>query len=67
MTARRALTPDSRTLRRREHLPVINSPEIQVVNACRAGRGYIIFQFADPTDEQRSWVIGFEGVLNRST
>lgn len=47
--------------------PVVASPEVQVVNACRAGNGYILFQFANQTAAQRGWVIEFEGVPNRST
>lgn len=48
--------------------PVINqSPEVQVVNACRSGNGYVLFQFANPTDANKAWVIEFEGVTNRST
>lgn len=46
---------------------VLASPEVQVVNACRANNGYVMFQFANPTDANKAWVIEFEGVTNRST
>ena len=29
--------------------PPVSSPEIQVVNACRDGNGYFLFQFVNPT------------------
>lgn len=45
----------------------ITSPEVQVVNACRAGLGYLLFQFANPTAVPKGYVIEFEGVANRST
>jgi len=47
--------------------PLVDSDEVRVVNACRAGRGYIIFQFVNPTAQRRSWIIEFPSVPNRST
>ena len=47
--------------------PFVDSDEVRVVNACRAGNGYIIFQFVNPTAERRSWTIEFTSVANRST
>lgn len=47
--------------------PVITSDEVQIVNACRAGNGYLLFQFANNSASQKGYVIEFEGVLNRST
>lgn len=45
----------------------IDEPEVQVVNACRDGLGYILFLFANATTDTKSWVIEFTGVQNRST
>lgn len=45
----------------------VDPDEVQVVNACRNGFGYIIFQFVNPTPDTKSWIIEFEGVNNRST
>jgi len=47
--------------------PQVTDAEVQVINACRAGLGYLLFQFANPTPEQRGWVVEFENVPNRST
>lgn len=47
--------------------PALSAPEIQVVNACRAGLGYLIFQFVNNTSQPRPYVVAFEGVGNRST
>ena len=47
--------------------PRVTGNEIQIVNACRGGSGYALFQFANPTAEPRGWVIEFDGVPNRST
>lgn len=47
--------------------PVVTTPEVQVINACRAGNGYLLFQFVNSTDSSRSWVIEFENIRNRST
>ena len=47
--------------------PSTSGDEIQVVNACRDGNGYVLFQFANNTDRQRGYVIEFAGVPNRST
>lgn len=47
--------------------PQVSSPEIQIINICRGGNGFIAWQFANPTSATRSYVIGFEGLSNRST
>jgi len=47
--------------------PQIEDAEVQVINACRFGNGYILFQFANATAQSRGWVIEFDGVPNRST
>lgn len=47
--------------------PTLATPEVQVVNACRAGNGYILFQFANESDAQKPYIIEFESVQNRST
>lgn len=47
--------------------PATSQPEIQVVNACRAGNGFVIFQFVNDTASPKPYVIEFEGVSNRST
>lgn len=45
----------------------IDEPEVQIMNACRNGFGYVLFQFANLTDEARGWVIEWEDLPNRST
>lgn len=47
--------------------PIIGSEQIQIVNACRDGNGYLLFQFLNDTDATKSFIIEFEGVNNRST
>lgn len=47
--------------------PRVTEPEVHVVNTCRDGNGYILFQLTNPTTDVRSWIIEFEGVTNRST
>lgn len=47
--------------------PTVTDDEIRVVNACRDGNGYILFQFVNLTDQSRGWVVEFESVRNRST
>lgn len=47
--------------------PQLTAPEVQVVNACRSGNGYLLFQFSNATDAARPYVIEFAGVDNRST
>lgn len=47
--------------------PVVTSPEVQPIVACRGGNGFVVFQFANPTSESRGYVIEFTGVANRST
>lgn len=47
------------------------SPEVSIINSCRVTnelrRGYVLVQFVNPTSEERSYVIEFDGVNNRST
>ena len=50
-----------------DEVPAVTNDEIRVVNACRGGNGYILFQFVNLTDESRGWVVEFESVRNRST
>lgn len=50
-----------------EPTPTIGADEIQVVNSCRGGFGYLLFQFLNPTSEPVPLIIEFEGVANRST
>ena len=47
--------------------PAVSNTEVSVVNACRNGFGYLLFQLVNPTDAARGYVIEFEGVPNRST
>ena len=47
--------------------PQLGSPELQLVNACRDGRGYILFQFVNSSPVAKPYIIEFEGVPNRST
>lgn len=47
--------------------PQVTTPTVQVVNSCRDGNGYILFQLANSTSESLGWVIDFEGVPRRST
>lgn len=45
----------------------INAPEVQLLNTCRNGRGFVAWQFANPTGQNRAYAVSFEGVPNRST
>lgn len=47
--------------------PQLTTPEVQVVNACRAGNGYILVQFVNATATNKGYVIEFDGAPNRST
>jgi len=47
--------------------PLLDEPQIQIVNACRGGNGYLLFQFVNDSDQTRPWVIQFSGIPNRST
>jgi len=47
--------------------PIVTDDEVQVVNACRGGDGYVLFQFANRSPQPRSWVIEVIGTPNRST
>lgn len=40
---------------------------IQVMSACVNDRGYVLFQFVNPTAQAQGYVIQFAGVPNRST
>lgn len=50
-----------------EVVPTLSGDEVQVVNACRNGNGYLLFQFTNPSAQPRSWIIEVAGVPNRST
>lgn len=41
--------------------------ELVIFDACRDGRGYLLFQFLNDSAAMRSYIIEFEGVPNRST
>jgi len=47
--------------------PRVTQPSVHVINTCRDGNGYIVFQLTNPTADVRSWIIEFDGVTNRST
>lgn len=47
--------------------PVLTAPEVQVVNACRSGNGYLLFQFSNNSNATKGYVLEFSGVGNRST
>lgn len=47
--------------------PAPSGPEVQVINACRSGLGFVAWQFDNPTDTDRVYIISFDGVPNRST
>jgi len=46
---------------------MVGGVEIEVINACRFGNGYILFQFLNLTAETRGWVIEFGSIPRRST
>lgn len=46
---------------------LVRRDEFQVVNGCRSGNGYVLFQFANATAATKAYVIEFAGVNNRST
>ena len=48
-------------------VPQVSTPAVQVINACRDGNGYLLFQFVNASDASVGYVIEFEGVPNRST
>lgn len=48
-------------------VPAVHSDEIQVLTSCRAGLGYVWFQFVNPDPDSQVYVIEFAGVSNRST
>lgn len=45
----------------------VTGAEVDVINVCRGGNGFVAWQFANPTAEAASYVIEFDGVANRST
>lgn len=47
--------------------PRVTHPDVHVINTCRDGNGYILFQMTNPSASSRSWIIEFENVNNRST
>lgn len=47
--------------------PTVSAPEVQPIVSCLNGRGFLTFQFANPTDAPRSYVMVVRGVPNRST
>jgi len=56
--------------------PILADAEIQVVNACRAGLGYLLFQFSNASASPKGYVIDLspvpdfispEGIPRRST
>lgn len=48
-------------------VPQTPSPEVQIVNACRGGNGYILFQFVNESDTKKPYIIEFGALNNRST
>lgn len=50
-----------------EEVPVVDTDEIRVINSCRFGDGYFLFQFVNPTAQAKSWVIELLPAPNRST
>ena len=46
--------------------PQVTVAEVQLVNACRNGLGYLLFQFANPTSAERTYIIEFANLNNRS-
>lgn len=47
--------------------PVVTEPEVQLLNSCRDGDGFVAWQFSNPSILSRSYWIQFDGVPNRST
>lgn len=47
--------------------PQVTDEEVQVVNACRNGRGYVLFQLVNNSAAEKAYIIEFAGVPNRST
>ena len=47
--------------------PQVDDTEVRVVNSCRAGNGYLLFQFVNDSAAQKGYVIQYENVPNRST
>lgn len=46
---------------------VVGDDEVQVVNACRDGLGYVLFQLVNSSSAEKPYIIEFAGVPNRST
>lgn len=47
--------------------PRTSEPEVTIVNACRAGNGYLLAQLVNPSEKAKPYVIEFDKVPNRST
>lgn len=47
--------------------PSVDDDEIRIVNSCRDGFGYLLFQFVNSSGAPKPYIIEFEGVPNRST
>lgn len=47
--------------------PSVTGAGVTIVNSCRFGNGYIMFQFVNEQPDDRRYVIEFDGVRNRST
>lgn len=50
-----------------DEAPAVSAPEVQPIVACRAGLGFVAWQFANPSEAARAYIIEFDGVPNRST
>jgi len=44
----------------------VSDVELSIVNSCRAGNGYLLFQFVNSDNDARPYVIEFDNVPNRS-
>lgn len=47
--------------------PAVSGPEIDLINVCRGGLGFVAWQFANGSANSRVYLVEFEGVANRST
>lgn len=47
--------------------PSTTGDEVQIVNSCRLGNGYILAQAVNDSDASKPYVFAFDGVPNRST
>lgn len=46
--------------------PPVSDPEVSIINACRNGLGYLLFQFVNHSSVSSGYVIEFQNVPNRS-